>query len=175
VAIGGAAVPQCLYASRPWFIDISRHPHAIAGWYESGAYLWCKTVQRIASRVTSRKRLLLRPVYTREDISLCYKEHSRDLSPWSIKKAKAIRVTGRGDPQGCEMSRLPHFLDYRLTGGGEVVRPTRRPLFTPQEDSWYSFLLEAESTPRAIMRLEELGQLKIHWPDGEWNPRPFAL
>jgi hypothetical protein len=24
---------------------------------------------------------------------------------------------------------------------------TRRPPFTPQEDSWYSFLLEAESTP----------------------------
>jgi hypothetical protein len=28
-----------------------------------------------------------------------------------------------------------------------VVSPTRRPLFTPQENSWYSFLLEAESTP----------------------------
>jgi hypothetical protein len=23
----------------------------------------------------------------------------------------------------------------------------RRPAFTPQEDSWYSFILEAESTP----------------------------
>jgi hypothetical protein len=30
----------------------------------------------------------------------------------------------------------------------------------PQEGSWYSFLLEAESTPRAIMRLEGLGELK---------------
>jgi hypothetical protein len=45
------------------------------------------------------------------------------------------------------MSRLPHFLDNRLTDGGEVVRPTRRPPFTPQDDSWYSFLLEAESIP----------------------------
>jgi hypothetical protein len=43
------------------------------------------------------------------------------------------------------MSRLPHFLDSRLTDGGEVSL-TRRPSFTPQEDSWYSFLLEAEST-----------------------------
>jgi hypothetical protein len=43
--------------------------------------------------------------------------------------------------------RLPHFLDNRLTDGGKVVSPTRRPLFTPQEDSWYSFLLEDESTP----------------------------
>jgi hypothetical protein len=26
------------------------------------------------------------------------------------KKGKAIPVTGREGPQGCEMSRLPHFL-----------------------------------------------------------------
>jgi hypothetical protein len=30
-----------------------------------------------------------------------------------------------------------------------------------QEDSWYSFLLEAEPTPRAIVRLENFGKLKI--------------
>jgi hypothetical protein len=38
-------------------------------------------------------------------------------------------------------------LDNRLTVGGKVVNLTRRPLFTPQEDFWYSFLLEVESTP----------------------------
>jgi hypothetical protein len=44
-------------------------------------------------------------------------------------------------------SRLPHFLDNWLTDGDEVVSLTRRPSFTPQEDSRFSFLLEAESTP----------------------------
>jgi hypothetical protein len=34
----------------------------------------------------------------------------------------------------------------RLTDGGEVVSLTRWPPFTPQEDSWYLFLLEALST-----------------------------
>jgi hypothetical protein len=31
--------------------------------------------------------------------------------------------------------------------GGEYVNLMCRPSFTPQEDSWYSFPLEAESTP----------------------------
>jgi hypothetical protein len=73
-------------------------------------------------------------------------------------KRKAVPVTGRGGPQSCEASRIPHFLDNRLTDDGEVVSLTRRPPFTPQEDSWYSFLLEAESIP--IVQLEGLGQLK---------------
>jgi hypothetical protein len=43
---------------------------------------------------------------------------------------------------------LPHFLDIQLTDGGEVVSLTRRQAaLYPQEDSWYPFLLEAESTP----------------------------
>jgi hypothetical protein len=42
---------------------------------------------------------------------------------------------------------LPHFLENRLTNGGEVVGFRRRlAALYPQEDSWYSFLLEAEST-----------------------------
>jgi hypothetical protein len=41
----------------------------------------------------------------------------------------------------------PIFSDIRLTDGTMVVSPTRRPLVYSQEDSCYSFLLEAESTP----------------------------
>jgi hypothetical protein len=38
----------------------------------------------------------------------------------------------------------PFSLDNRLTDGGKVVCFTHWLPFTPQEDSWYSFLLEAE-------------------------------
>jgi hypothetical protein len=38
----------------------------------------------------------------------------------SKKKGKAIPVTGHGGPWGCETSRLPHFLENRLTDGGAV-------------------------------------------------------
>jgi hypothetical protein len=53
----------------------------------------------------------------------------------TLKKVEAIPVTDRGDPEGCETSRLPRFLDNRLTVGGEVVSLTRRPPFTRQKDS----------------------------------------
>jgi hypothetical protein len=36
-------------------------------------------------------------------------------------------------PIGREMSRLPHFLDCRLTDGGKVVSLMRRPPFTPRK------------------------------------------
>jgi hypothetical protein len=52
-------------------------------------------------------------------------------------KSRAIPVTGRGNPQDCETSRLPHFLGNRPTDGGEAVSLKRRPPFTRQEDSWY--------------------------------------
>jgi hypothetical protein len=38
-------------------------------------------------------------------------------------------------------------LDNGLTDGGKVVSLTSRPPFIPKEDSWYTFLIEAESTP----------------------------
>jgi hypothetical protein len=57
--------------------------------------------------------------------------------------------------------QAPTFsLDNRLTDGGKIVSLMRRLSFTTQEDSWYSFLLETDSTPRAKMRLEGVGKLK---------------
>jgi hypothetical protein len=54
---------------------------------------------------------------------------------------------------------VPTFsLDSRFTDGGKFVSLTRRPPFTPQESSWYSFVLEAESTPGPYLRLVGLGK-----------------
>ena len=49
-------------------------------------------------------------------------------------------------PEGSRKLRLPDFLTP-AQDGGKVVSLTHRPLFTPRKCSWYSFLLEAESTP----------------------------
>jgi hypothetical protein len=56
----------------------------------------------------------------------------------NCKKAKnAIPVTGRGGLQGCEMLRVPHCLDNRLTDGGKVVSPTHPTHFTPQKHYYF--------------------------------------
>jgi hypothetical protein len=88
-------------------------------------------------------------------------------------KGKTIFVTGHGGPLGHDMLRVPRFLDIRLTDGGKVVSLMRRPRFTPQEDSWYSFLLEADD-PMAIVQPEGLGQLKKSTSSG-LEPATFQL
>jgi hypothetical protein len=60
---------------------------------------------------------------------------------------KSQAIAGREGLLCCEMTRLPHFLANLLTDDSKVVSHTRWPPFSPQEDSWYSFLLEAESIP----------------------------
>jgi hypothetical protein len=46
---------------------------------------------------------------------------------------------------GFEMSTLQHFLDNCLTDGDEVCQPYAPAALYPQENSWYPFLLVAES------------------------------
>jgi hypothetical protein len=43
----------------------------------------------------------------------------------------------------------PIFSDIRLIDGGKVVKSYAPAAFYPQEDSWYSFLLDAETNPRS--------------------------
>jgi hypothetical protein len=52
-------------------------------------------------------------------------------------------MTGRGGLQACEMIRISHCLNNRLTDGGEVVILTRQPRSTLQEHLcfWYSFVI----------------------------------
>jgi hypothetical protein len=48
-------------------------------------------------------------------------------------KGKAIPITGHEGPQRFKRSRFPHFLDNRLTDGGEVVSIMHWPPFTPRK------------------------------------------
>jgi hypothetical protein len=48
-------------------------------------------------------------------------------------KSEAIPATGRGGAYGCEMLRIPHCLDNRLTDGGKLASPKHRPRSTPHK------------------------------------------
>jgi hypothetical protein len=72
---------------------------------------------------------------TMMELIVVYSEHGVS-APYldSIKiKGKAIPVTGCGGLWGCDMLRIPHCLDNRLTDGGKVVSPTHWPHSTPQK------------------------------------------
>ena len=53
-------------------------------------------------------------------------------------------ITGRERPRGFQEVELPRFQDNRHM---KVVRLSRTGRLYPRKYSWYSFLLEAESTP----------------------------
>jgi hypothetical protein len=59
-------------------------------------------------------------------------------------KAKLLQACA-----GTEVSRRLRLQISRQSAheGGKVVSPTHRPPSNPRKYSWYSFLLEAESTP----------------------------
>jgi hypothetical protein len=67
--------------------------------------------------------------------------------------------------------RLPHFIDNWLTDIGEVVNLTCYLPSSPQADSWFSFLLEVESSPG----LEGLGRLKNPMTSSGLEPMTFQL
>jgi hypothetical protein len=56
----------------------------------------------------------------------------------------AIPVIDCGGQECCLISRIPHFLDNWLT---EIVSNTCQFHFIHRKYRWYSFLLEAKSTP----------------------------
>jgi hypothetical protein len=71
-------------------------------------------------------------------------------------------LTGCRGPQGCETSTLPHFLNNRLTDGGEgTALRSGRPL-PPRPPGRFEALISVrvEVDTRAIVLLEGLGQLK---------------
>ena len=76
--------------------------------------------------------------------------HSTSSKHWEIldyaNKGKAVQLQAWSGPEGSRKLRLPHFMTT-AQDGGKVVSLTHRPLFTPRKCSWYSFLLEDESTP----------------------------
>jgi len=89
-------------------------------------------------------------------------------------KDKAVPLQAWNDPEG---SRKLSFPDYMTTAqdGDKFVSLTHRPAFTPGKYSWYSFLLEAESTPGPLCDRRDYVNKKFEWHHLESNQRPSDL
>ena len=61
-------------------------------------------------------------------------------------KGKAVPLQAWRGPEGSRKLRFPDFTTTAQKGG-KVVSLTEPTAFTPRKSSWYSFPLEAESTP----------------------------
>ena len=61
-------------------------------------------------------------------------------------KCKAVPLQAWSGPEGFRKLRFPDIMTT-AQDGGKVVSLTHRPLLPPRKYTWYSFLLEAESTP----------------------------
>ena len=60
-------------------------------------------------------------------------------------EGKAVPLQAWSDPEGSRKLRFPDFMTTAQDGG----KPYAPAAFTPSKYTWYSFLLEAESTPRS--------------------------
>jgi len=61
-------------------------------------------------------------------------------------KGKPVPLQAWNGPEGSRKLRFPDFMTT-AQDGGKVASLTHRPPLPPRKCSWYSFLLEAESTP----------------------------
>jgi hypothetical protein len=99
-------------------------------------------------------------------------QHSTQIG---IKEGgKAVPVTGRGGPYGCETSGLPHFLDSRLRDGVRLSalragrsEPPRRFLVLIPVTGWVD--------TRAMVRLEGVDKFKNPVKSSEIQTVTFRL
>jgi hypothetical protein len=65
---------------------------------------------------------------------------------WYIVQGKPVPLKAWSGPEVSRNLRVPDFMTTPQDGG-KVVSLTYRPPLTPRKNIWYSFLLEAVSTP----------------------------
>ena len=71
---------------------------------------------------------------------------TNQYSALNVCKGKEVPLQAWSGPEGSRKLRFPDFMTT-AQDGGKVLSLTHQPPFIPRKYSWYSFLLEAESTP----------------------------
>ena len=82
-------------------------------------------------------------------------------------KGKAVPFEAWSGPEGSRKLRFPDFMTT-AQDGGKVCQLYAPAAFTPTKYSWYSFLLEVESTPRPQCDRKDFMSVK-NSNDTIWN------
>ena len=89
-------------------------------------------------------------------------------------KGKSVPLQAWSGPEGSMKLRYPDFTTT-AQDVGKVVSLTHRPPLPPRKYTWYSFLLEAESTPGPSCDRKDYVTEKLQLHHWESNPRPAGL
>jgi hypothetical protein len=81
-----------------------------------------------------------------------------------LQHGKAIPVTSHRGPQGCETSRLQHFLDNRLTYGGNIVSLMCLLPFTPRKIHGTHFCYRLQVDAYIGTHVEQASLLRLSVP-----------
>jgi len=114
--------------------------------------------------------------FLKSPAALSGKQNSRSLNLTThlyLEKGKAIPLQAWTGSEGPRRLRLLNFKTAHE--GGKVVSPTHRPPLPSTKYSWYSFLLEVESTPGPQCGRKDYVNEKFQWHHRESNPRPSRL
>ena len=80
-------------------------------------------------------------------LTTCFGHCGPSLGYKNVKiRGKVVPLQAWTGPHDSRQLRFPDFVTT-AQDGGKVVSLTHRPPLPPRKYSWYSFLLEAESTP----------------------------
>ena len=93
-------------------------------------------------------------------------EHHSQLKQSHYRPGQALKIPGGWGS---------HIARQSAHECGKFVSPKHHPPLPPRKYSWYSFLLEAKSTPGPIMRPEGLYQWKITMTTSGVEPATFRF
>ena len=82
--------------------------------------------------------------------------------PHASQMLKSYPCTDLGRPRGPQKANAPRTFRQSAYEVGKVVSPTHHPPLTPKGYPWYSFLLEAESTPGPQCGQKDQVSDKVH-------------
>jgi hypothetical protein len=100
--------------------------------------------------------------------------HSKSKVTLVKVKCKATPLQAWTGPEGSRRLNLPHFKTIG-TWKWYGCHPYAPSAFSPRNYSWYSFPLEAESTPQPYCGRKYYINEKFQWSHRELDPRPSGL